>query len=341
LATLTINMSDSIIQVHHLIKNFGEGDSETKVLRGMDLTINPGEFVIVFGPSGSGKSTLLNIINGLELPTSGQIIVDGQDITSLDEDARARFHQDKIGMVFQAYNLISSLTVQQNITLPLVFSKRPHAEREAVARQLLADFELEYLADRLPSEISGGQQQRVGIMRALINQPPIIIADEPTGNLDSVATDSVMSLFTRLNKNYQNTLIVVTHDQSLFKYADRVIHILDGEVVKETVGHAVKPRLHQVATVFEQALNNVKDLKKRRYLQLLASLLSKQQLSSFDQQELTATLTFIDQFVTGKLNLTEFYQKLDDPVSEGGAGLYRTTARHLAVNLSNILETLK
>lgn len=331
-------MKEPIVYTKNLIKNYGQGDSISKVLRGADINVYEGEFVIVFGPSGSGKSTLLNIISGLESPTEGQVVIDGQELTALSENEKARFHQSKLGMVFQAYNLIPSLTVMQNITLPLVFAQTSKAERENRAYELLKEFELEKLANRLPMEISGGQAQRVGIMRALVNRPPIIIADEPTGNLDSTATKKVMDLFSSLNERYRNTLIVVTHDSSLFPYADRIIFILDGQVIKETIRNRKEARPQQKEIIYDRVLKKESNKKKRKMLDVLAILLSRGHLASFDETELERTVELLVQRVDRKIDNEDLFQLLDKPINEGGAGLYQPTARHLADNFGNLLK---
>lgn len=334
-------MSRCTVQAQNLIKNFGSGENTVYVLRGLNIRIYSGEFVIIVGPSGSGKSTLLNIINGLEKPTSGNIVIDGKDISNLDDMKRAQFHQQKIGMVFQAYNLIPSLSVVQNITLPLVFAKIPKVEREIRAKKILEEFELTKLAERLPSEISGGQQQRIGVMRALITNPPIVIADEPTGNLDTVATHSVMKLFLDLNRKYKNTTLIVTHDLSLTKYADRVVHIVDGSVVKES-----SRRLNNTNLVkndnspFELALKNTKDSISRKILRILTVLLSPAQLYSFSESELSNTIKFLKNRQSGDIDQHQLFENLDNPLISGGAGLYRPTAQHIADNFENMLELI-
>ena len=335
-------MTKITIQTQNLVKNFGSGESLTKVLRGLDIQIYAGEFVIIFGPSGSGKSTLLNIINGLETPTSGNIIIDGENIGHLSDAERAIFHQQKIGMVFQAYNLIPSLSVIQNITLPLVFAKVPKVERDVRAKKILADFELSNLALRLPSEISGGQQQRIGVMRALISNPPIVIADEPTGNLDSIATHNVMRLLLGLNRKYNNTTLIVTHDLSLSKYADRIVHIVDGSVIKESIKQ--KPDLSLAKSdhpsPFAIALKNTKDSLSRKILHVLHALLSSDQLDSLEAKELSQTLKFLAARKLGHIDQHELFTCLDKSLSDGGAGLYRSTAHHLADNFESMLELL-
>jgi putative ABC transport system ATP-binding protein len=228
---------EPIIKVDSVTKTFGQGDAVVNAIRGITLDIFRGEFVIIFGPSGSGKSTLLNLLSGLDSVTTGTVEIDKVDISTLSMDEKAVFHREKVGIVFQAYNLIPTLTIRQNIALPLVFSGVSHDERSARAEQLLEEFKLPKIGIRLPAEVSGGQQQRVGIMRALVNKPPILIADEPTGNLDSVTSRDVMQLFRNLNQNLGVTVVVVTHDPTQFPWADRVVHVLDGQIIKQTIYH--------------------------------------------------------------------------------------------------------
>lgn len=227
--------SNPIISCKSVTKVFGEKDSKVMALRGININIYPTEFIIIYGPSGSGKSTLLNIISGLDKPTQGDLIIENLNPYKFSDKENAEFHRRRMGMVFQSYNLIPTITILQNITLPLAFEGVPKAEREKKAEALLERFGMVNLKDRLPSEVSGGQQQRIGIIRSLINNPPIIIADEPTGNLDSVTSQNVMKLFKELNITFDTTIVVVTHDLSQFVWADRVIHVLDGKVVKQTV----------------------------------------------------------------------------------------------------------
>lgn len=331
-----------IIEIKNLIKDFGHDASAVHVIRGINLDIFPGEFAIIFGPSGSGKSTLLNIINCLETPTAGDVIIDNMPISSLNEEQRSVFHQQKIGMVFQAYNLISSLSVIENITLPLTFSKIDESERIERAKSLLADFGLSEIASRYPSEISGGQAQRVGIMRALINKPPIIIADEPTGNLDSIASKNVMDLFANLNEKFHNTMVVVTHDQSLFTYADRVIHILDGKIVKETVRHktgknAEKRQKYEAGRLDALA----KDTLDKRIVFILSVILSEQQLSSLDENELIKIIKHTRGLLNKEITIHEYYELLDKPTHKGGVGLYEPTARHITESIENIIKLTK
>ncbi len=332
--------SQAIIETKNLVKNYGSGAGLNKVLRGVDMQVIDGEFVIVFGPSGSGKSTLLNIIAGLEQPTSGTITIDNQDISRLNSDDRALFHRDKVGMVFQAYNLIPSLTVMQNITLPLIFSKISKKEREDRAMGLLRKFKLEQLARRLPVEASGGQMQRVGIVRALITEPPIIIADEPTGNLDSVSTRTVMELFAELNDEFHNTLLVVTHDPSLAKYGDRIIHVLDGKVIKENPRKKVRTEQEQLSP-YESLVKNEKNQLRRHMLDLLALMLSQPQLMSFSDDEIKGIVNTMILRYQNKISGKDMHAMLDKPVQDGGVGLYAPTAEHLTEHFDQILTLMK
>lgn len=334
-----MKQSQTIIETKSLVKNYGSGAALNKVLRGVDMKVMSGEFVIVFGPSGSGKSTLLNIIAGLEEPTSGTITIDNQDISSLQSDERALFHREKVGMVFQAYNLIPSLTVMQNITLPLIFSKIPKTEREDRAVSLLKKFKLEQLARRLPVEASGGQMQRVGIIRALITEPPIIIADEPTGNLDSVSTKTVMEQFAELNDEFHNTLLVVTHDPSLAKYGDRIIHVLDGKVIKENPRTKIRKEQDQLSP-YETLIKSEQNELRKHMLDLLSLMLSQPQLMSFSDDEIKGIVNTMILRYKDKINGKEMSAMLDKSVQEGGVGLYTPTAEHVTEHFDQILKLM-
>jgi putative ABC transport system ATP-binding protein len=333
-------MNNAIITTHNLIKDYGQGEGMTHVLRGLDIDIMKGEFVIIFGPSGSGKSTLLNILTGLEEPTSGTVSIDGQDMLHMTSHEKALFHRTKVGMVFQAYNLIPSLTVIQNIGLPLVFSKISKRDRDERARILLRDFKLEHLANRLPAECSGGQMQRVGIMRALITEPPIIIADEPTGNLDSVSTINVMNMLSELNKKYRNTLLIVTHDGSLARYADRIIHVLDGKVLKETVSTKTK-KIHPEKIPFDSVYEQTTIRSRKKMLDILSFLLSRPQLESMNNEEIEKTVDVMIVRYQKTITSEEMFTILDRPANQKGVGLYGPTARHIADHFDSILALIK
>ena len=225
-------MPNTLIKIENASKSFGTGDAAVVVLKDINLEINSGEFVIFFGPSGCGKSTLLNCICGLEVPDKGKVVVRGEDISKLSRQDLARFRNKKIGIIFQSFNVLKSFNVLENIALPQTFAGVSKDRRMKRANHLLDMFGLTHLGNRIPTEISGGQQQRVAIARSLVNNPWILIADEPTGNLDSKASFEVMDLLENLNTKSKRTVILVTHNPEHLKYAHRVIHLKDGEISK-------------------------------------------------------------------------------------------------------------
>jgi len=222
-----------IIKIESLIKEFGDGEIKTRVLKDISLNIHSGEYVVLFGPSGCGKSTLLNCISGLETPTSGKVLLRGQDMAKLNPKELAEVRNKKIGMIFQQFNVIKSFNVLKNIALPQLIGGIPRRRRLKRAMSLLRMFGLEKLAKRVPTEISGGQQQRVAIARALINNPWILVVDEPTGSLDSKAADEVMTLIDKLNKKSRRTIILVTHNPDYLRFADTIYYMKDGQVYKK------------------------------------------------------------------------------------------------------------
>ncbi|TCZ78746.1 ABC transporter ATP-binding protein [Paenibacillus albiflavus] len=220
-----------VIKLTDVDKIYGQGESAVIALREINLTIQKGEFIAVVGSSGSGKSTLLHIIGGLELPTSGTVEVEGEHIYSLDDDALAILRRRKIGLVFQAYNLVPILNVEENIKLPVLLDHE--AVDEAYYQDIIQLLGLEHKRYAYPSELSGGLQQRVSIARALIHRPSFILADEPTGNLDSQRSKEVMELLRLSAKRYNQTLLIITHDPHIAEQADRVVTIEDGRIVME------------------------------------------------------------------------------------------------------------
>jgi len=223
----------NILQVENLTKTYGKGDARVHALDGVSFSMEKGEFVAVIGASGSGKSTLMHILGGVDRPTSGRVTIDGQNIFSMNESNLAIFRRRNMGIVYQFYNLIPTLTAEENIMLPyLLDGRRPSG---ATVTELLRMTGLTDRAKHLPSELSGGQQQRVSIARALINSPAVILADEPTGNLDSKSGKSIIELLVMANKKYNQTLIMITHDEKIALQADRIITISDGSIVGDEV----------------------------------------------------------------------------------------------------------
>jgi putative ABC transport system ATP-binding protein len=221
---------DVVVRTVNLTRRYEMGDAFVDALRGVDLTIARGEFVALVGPSGSGKSTVLNLIGGLDRPTSGQVWINGTELSASDERTLTRHRREHIGFVFQSFNLLPRLTAEENVALPLMFSGMPEKERRARARDLLERVSLKHRLDHRPTQLSGGEQQRVAIARALIGQPALLLADEPTGNLDTGTGAEIMALLKKLNQEQDLTLLVVTHDAEVAAFADRVVKLRDGRV---------------------------------------------------------------------------------------------------------------
>jgi putative ABC transport system ATP-binding protein len=232
-------MAEPLIRTVDLRKSYALGDVTVHALRGVSLEIAAGSFIAVVGASGSGKSTLMNILGLLDRPTSGEYHLDGQDVSSFDRDLRAVYRNRKIGFVFQSFNLLPRTSALENVELPLLYNGRAHTvqERHDKAMSLLAAVSLEARADHTPSQLSGGQQQRVAIARALVNDPEVVLADEPTGNLDSRTSVEIMEILQRLNQERGITIILITHEHDIAEYATRVVTIRDGRIQSdEAVG---------------------------------------------------------------------------------------------------------
>ena len=230
--------TNAVIRVRGLTRDLPMGKVTVHALRGVDLTVYSGEMVSIIGPSGSGKSTLLGLIGGLDSPTRGTVEIDGVDITRMNEDRLTEIRNEKIGFVFQFFNLIPTLTALENVALPIQFARKPLFRPQPRAKELL---EMLGMGDRLhhrPAELSGGQQQRVAIARALANNPPLILADEPTGNLDSESGRRVLEALTQIQREAGTTVVIVTHDADIARFAGRTVTLIDGEIVPAVEGAA-------------------------------------------------------------------------------------------------------
>lgn len=222
-----------ILDVKNLSKTYGSGDTLVKALDDVSFSVNQGEFVAIIGPSGSGKSTLLHILGGVDKPTSGSVVIGDTNIANLDETDLAIFRRRQIGLIYQFYNLIPILTVEENLTLPLLLDGRKPDKR--LIDSLVKRLGLQDRLNHLPNQLSGGQQQRVSIGRALVNNPALMLADEPTGNLDSANSKEIISLLRQFNKENNQTVIIITHDEKIAMSADRVISIEDGKITRDEV----------------------------------------------------------------------------------------------------------
>lgn len=224
-----------MLECRNIRKSYVNGEETTEVLKNVSFTIRDGEFVSIMGPSGSGKSTLMHILGALDTPTSGQYFFDGKDVSRLSEDELAVLRREKIGFVFQAFNLLARTSVLRNVMLPLVYLEAPRAERAERAAKALRAVGLEEARwEHKSNQLSGGQMQRVAIARALVNEPSLILADEPTGNLDTKTGEKVLETFERLNREFGHTVILITHEDDVANHADRILSIRDGELVSDT-----------------------------------------------------------------------------------------------------------
>jgi len=223
----------NLIETSKLQKIYVLGDSEVHALDDVSVNINPGEFVAVMGPSGSGKSTFMNVIGCLDEPTSGNYLLDGIDVSKMDRDELAQIRNEKIGFVFQGFNLLSRTSALENVEVPMLYNNTPPKERGDKARQALKALGLEGREHHHPNQLSGGQQQRVAIARALVNDAPLLLADEPTGNLDTKTGVEIMELFVRLNEEDKITIVLVTHETNIAAFSKRTIKFLDGKVISD------------------------------------------------------------------------------------------------------------
>ena len=222
-----------ILRVESLTKVYGKGENEVRALDGVSFSVEKGEFIAVIGPSGSGKSTLLHILGGVDRPTSGRVLMDGKDVYAQSEDQLAIFRRRQVGLIYQFYNLIPVLNVTENITLPVLMDGQKLNQNRLA--ELMATLKLNGRENHLPNQLSGGQQQRVSIGRALMNAPAVVLADEPTGNLDSKNSREIVELLKVSNEKYGQTLLVITHDESIALQADRILSIEDGKITRDEV----------------------------------------------------------------------------------------------------------
>lgn len=346
-------MSDPVIVVDKLRVIYNQGKSnEMRALEETSVAIYPHEYVIIFGPSGCGKSTLLYSLSGLQSATYGTVAVKGKTIARMSEAEDLELHQTAIGMIFQAFYLIPSLNIIDNVVLPKVFRGEPPKERLDVGYQLLRRFGIAEQADKFPSQLSGGQKQRVAIARSLVNNPDIILADEPVGNLDSESAENVLKILKELNEIDQKTIVMVTHNPEHLQYADRVIHMKDGRIIKEEVHREKRPIIHHNRDDNEEEPEENKELKMlmasfRSLLpqqvdvllvpfkakQLLAHLLSE-----LNEEQVSMAEAFLKELLFKNIDTATFTERLDLDLEKGGAGWNLLRAESFSGRVQEILS---
>jgi putative ABC transport system ATP-binding protein len=340
-----------VVEIKNLSVVYFPGKSnEVTALDNISLEIYPQEYVIFFGPSGCGKSTALNIIAGLEIPSRGMVIVEEQDLSRFDSKKMSQFHRKKIGMIFQVFNLIATLNVLDNILLPQICERVKSVVRKEIGRKLLKNLGIDAYEKRLPQELSGGQQQRVGIARALINNPPIILADEAVGNLDSQSAENVLEILSNLNLNDKKTIISVTHNPEHLHYADRVFYMKDGKIIKVEInekrkklkGQSEDGGIKKERTELDLLLQAFPDLTSMQLHVMLAPFKAKMLvaylLSSFEAEEIKTFEQHVTERLLEKTTKEQLFHTLNAPVEEGGMGLNLNTARRFSQIIEEVVE---
>lgn len=322
--------------------------SEARALNGVSFDIYAEEYIVIFGPSGCGKSTILNTIAGLEVPSAGKMIVRDHDLVSLTSNELSEFHRSEVGMIFQSYNLIPTLNVLDNVVLPLVFKRKNVRDRKNAGAEILDKLGLSDLGKRFPQELSGGQQQRVGIARALINDPPIILADEAVGNLDSQSAKNALEILNNLNLENKKTIISVTHNPEHLFYADRVFYVKDGRLIKIEVNknrrhdQLKKAEIKKERTELDLLLQAYPDLSSMQLHVMLAPFKAKilvaYLISQFESQEIKNLEAVVTNRLLGTMNEHDFFDKLTLPNEKSGLGFSHPLAYKFALVVNEVIE---
>ncbi len=354
-------MAGSIIQVKDLSVIYNEGQSnEVRALEKITTEIFPQEYVIIHGPSGCGKSTLLYTIAGLQIPTHGEVVVNGKDIAQMTNGELVEFHRSGEGMIFQAFYLIPSLNVIDNVCLPRTFQGEDLKKRHTEGMQLLRRFGIAEQAYKFPSQLSGGQKQRVAIARALVNNPGIILADEPVGNLDSESAQNVLEIIKELNEVDKKTIILVTHNEEHLHFADRIINMRDGRIISEEINREKRPKeaIEKEKKALEESggwMNITADLKMLMKIfrglspqqvgALLVPFKSKQLLnhilSELTEEQVTAADNFLKELLFKNIDLGNFERGLDKSFDEGGANWNKRRAAFFTLRVAQILDQVE
>jgi putative ABC transport system ATP-binding protein len=345
--------SENLVELRNINLTYNRGkENSFQSLYDVDVNIKKGEFVVILGPSGCGKSSLLNIIAGLEGPDEGTVFINGEDVLKMKASEQTEFHRTKIGMVFQSYNLISTLSVLNNVALPQIFINAKKKEREEKAMELLKRFGIENQWKRIPSQLSGGQQQRIGIARAIVNNPPLILADEPVGNLDSESANNVMQIMSELNKNEGKTVLLVTHNPENVAWGTHIIHMKDGRIIKEEYKDAETGISQEVQSPEEEGKSKLDKIiekfrglseKQIRFLMepLKAKLIAESFLLPYDENQMKEIEASVKAKLSGIYDTAKFFEQLDKSSEKGGAGLDERVARKFAMDLDDLIDVSK
>lgn len=315
----------------NFVYNVGE-PSESYALKNISLEIYPGEYASFLGPSGCGKSTLLYIIAGIEKPTSGKVLINGRDITQMSSKELSIYRQIGIGIIFQNFNLIPSINVKENISMPMAFLGVNSEIRDKQAGEILKRLDLSKLGKRYPYELSGGQQQRVGIARALVNEPPLMLADEPLGNLDSKNANNVLEFLKELNQKYKKTIIMVTHESWSLRDVSKVFHMLDGKIT------GVENKVTHTLVSLKEAGENQAVSQPKHTIEERAKSMSSLLLRGYSNTELLRMENFLVQLFKHEITIDVFIEKLDMPFKQGGVGLWKQKALRMG---ALVKETMK
>lgn len=340
-----------VVDQLRVIYNKGKSN-EVRSLDGVSVKIYPQEYIIIYGPSGCGKSTLLYGISGLQAATYGDVFVQGRNLSQMTKKEKVEFHQTKIGMVFQAFYLVETLTVLDNVCLPKVFRGEDLKTRRELAMKLLERFGIAEQAHRFPAQLSGGQKQRVSIARALVNNPDIILADEPVGNLDSESAQNVLDIFKQINGDDKKTLIMVTHNPEHLIYADRIIHMKDGKKVSEEINkdkrpkEAVKEELmitpEEISSELRILMRTFKNLSLQQVGVLLIPFKAKQLIthiiSDLTEEQVSGAEALVKEFLFKNIDTKVFREKLDLDLNKGGAGWNNQRVRTFTNRMESIIN---
>lgn len=341
-----------LIKLNNVELTYNDGKPNAyKALQGINLQIRKNAFVIIFGPSGCGKSSLLNTISGLEVPDKGDVFVGDKNLVTMSKKDHVFFHRKTIGMVFQSYNLIPTLSVLDNVAIPQIFVSSSKAQREEKALNLLERFGIRQHARKIPSELSGGEQQRIGIARSIINDQPIILADEPVGNLDSKSANNVMQIMSELNRNENKTIIMVSHNPENIIWGNHIIYMKDGRIIKEDIKNAlgetmeIKKDDEDEFNKLEVMLRNFQGLSKEQIKMLItpmkAEILTRAMILEMDEKQIEVLNETIKRRILNTVTPQEFFEKLDRSDKEGGVSMDVRTAHKLAKKVEDVIAIAK